>query len=75
MAQQGNNSMERIFWIDGNEINHRKVEIADVLRSETAQMDKVYHGALLDSFKEDEQCQGITIHFRYDYKTENLSAL
>ena len=74
--QQGNSSMERVIFINGKELNLRtqsKIEIADVLRSDTAQMVKAYHGAFVDLFKEEDN--GITLHFCYDYKTEDLSAL
>lgn len=69
--------MERIILINGRDVKPKqsKIQIADILRSDTAQMDKLYHGAFLDSFKEDEDGNGITVHFRYDYKTETLAAL
>lgn len=68
--------MERIIFVDDCGLNPRiKVEIRDTMKSDTAQMTKVFHGAFLDTFKEDEGKNGVTLHFTYDYKSEDLSAL
>lgn len=52
-----------------------KFDITKLLESDTAKLETIFHGALLDEFKEDEEGKGITMHFVYDYKSEDLSAL
>ena len=52
-----------------------KLDITKLLESDTAKLETIFHGALLDEFKEDEEGKGITMHFVYDYKSEDLSAL
>lgn len=52
-----------------------KFDITKLLESDTAKLETIFHGSLLDEFKEDESGKGITMHFVYDYKSEDLSAL
>lgn len=52
-----------------------KFDITKLLESDTAKLETIFHGSLLDEFKEDENGKGITMHFVYDYKSEDLSAL
>ena len=60
---------ESLFKLSG------KFDITKLLESETAKLETIFHGAILDEFKEDENEKGITMHFVYDYKSEDLSAL
>ena len=52
-----------------------KFDITKLLESDTAKLETIFHGSFLDEFKEDEEGKGITMHFVYDYKSEDLSAL
>lgn len=53
----------------------KKTDIRKLLESDTAKFETIFHGSVLDEFKEDENGKGVTLHFVYDYKSEDLSAL